>query len=38
MYEKAARPLAKYTLYQYRLDPAVGPDQFRRDLKTHLFE
>ena len=19
-------------------DPAVGPDQFRRDLKTHLFE
>ena len=18
-------------------DPAVGPDQFRRDLKTHLF-
>ena len=19
-------------------DPAVGPDQFQRDLKTHLFE
>ena len=19
-------------------DPAVGPDQFRRDLKTHLFD
>ena len=19
-------------------DPAVGPDRFRRDLKTHLFE
>ena len=26
-----------YTPTQLR-DPAVGPDQFRRDLKTHLFE
>ena len=26
-----------YVLPDSLRDPAVGPDQFRRDLKTHLF-
>ena len=31
-------PTVWNSLHDSLRDPAVGPDQFRRDLKTHLFE
>ena len=33
-----AGPTVWNSLPEGLCDPAVGPDQFRRDLKTHLFE
>ena len=33
-----AGPTVWNSLPDFLHDPAVGPDQFRRDLKTHLFE
>ena len=33
-----AGPTVRNSLPDSMRDPAVGPDQFRRDLKTHLFE